>query len=48
MLNVVSNEQLEVEEQEAAIAEEEATNYSAETLDGIAGHINNTGRTALT
>jgi hypothetical protein len=48
MLNVVSNEQLEIEEQEAAIAEEEATNYSAETLDGIAGHITKAWEAART
>ena len=47
MLKVVTNEQLD-QEAAIALAEEEATNYEQETLDGIAGHITKAWEAART
>ncbi|GMQ92429.1 MAG: hypothetical protein BMS9Abin11_1758 [Gammaproteobacteria bacterium] len=48
LLNVVSNEQLDAEAARVAIVEEEASEYSAETLEGIAGHITKAWEAART
>jgi hypothetical protein len=47
MLKVVTNEQLD-KEAALALAEEEATEYEQETLDGIAGHITKAWEAART